>query len=203
MKELYLFLAKHQKPIKNLFFLSYTLTIAAILAGTLLYEQSQEIRVLYRSIGEKTGQISIILLVLTLIPGILDRIGLLRSFESLLTLFRRQFGVLAFYFAALHIMYISWIRTIARGDNPFSNIFKYQQTGTAAIAIFLLLWVTSNDLSMKLMGKWWKYLQRLSYLSVIALIFHVFAAGSELWLVLSGILAVEAISWITVFLRRK
>ena len=63
------------------------------------------------------------------------------------------------------------------------------------ITIFLLLWINSNNVSMKFFGKWWKYFQRLSYLSIIFLILHTFDAQSKVWIVLAGLLVIEAFSW--------
>jgi methionine sulfoxide reductase heme-binding subunit len=203
MKQLYLLLAKNQKNIKKLFLFSYIILIAMFIIGIWQYDNSTDIKFLYKEIAKKSGQISVGLLILTLIPGMLKRIGILGKFESLLMLFRRQLGVLAFFTAGSHLVFVSWIKQIATGTNPLLRFFKYQQTGFAAITIFLLLWITSNDLSIKFLGKWWKYIQRLSYLSVIALILHIFDAGSKIWIVLSVILTVEALSWFIFLIKSK
>jgi sulfoxide reductase heme-binding subunit YedZ len=203
MKQLYIFLAHHQKLIKKLFLLTYIILITLYVVGIWQYDSLNEIRGLFRTIGKWSGQISIILLLLTLIPGMLKRMNLLDKIESIVYLFRRQLGVLAFFMAVTHVGYMSWIRKIASGENPLDSVFKYQQTGFAAFAIFLLLWVTSNDISMRFLGKWWRYLQRLSYLSVIALILHVFAAGSKIWMVLLAFLIGEALSWVIFIIRNK
>ena len=58
------------------------------------------------------------LLILSLIPGTLKRMNLLGRLESILMLFRRQLGVLAFFTAAMHLGYMSWIKKIAAGQNP-------------------------------------------------------------------------------------
>jgi len=203
MKKIYLLLAHHQKSIKKLFLLTYIILITLYVIGIWQYESLSEIKGLYSTIGRKSGQISIVLLLLTLIPGMLKRMDLLNKIESIVYLFRRQLGVLAFFMAVTHVGYMSWIRKIASGENPLDSLFKYQQTGFAAFTIFLLLWVTSNDISMKLLGKWWRYLQRLSYVSVIALILHVFAAGSQIWIVLLAFLVAEAVSWIFSLMRNK
>lgn len=203
MKQLYLFLAHHQKLIKKLFLLAYIILITLYAVGIWQYDNLNEIKGLFRTIGKWSGQISIILLLLTLIPGMLKRMDLLNKLESVVYLFRRQLGVLAFFMAVTHVGYMSWIRKIASGENPLDTVFKSQQTGLAAFTIFLLLWVTSNDISMKFLGRWWRFLQRLSYLSVIALIFHVFAAGSKIWMVLLAFLIGEALSWIIFIIRNK
>lgn len=203
MKQLYLFFGKHLKLIKKLFLLSYIAIIATIFIGIMMYDSSRSIRILFKDIGARSGSISIILLVTSMIPGILKRMDILKSLESMLLLFRRQFGVLAFFFAVNHLMYISWIREIATGDNPLPTIFTYQQAGFFALAIFLLLWVISNNFSMKFLGKFWKYIQRLTYISVIALIIHVYAAGSQIWIILSAILAAEALSWFIFLIKKK
>lgn len=203
MKKLYLILAKNQNLIKKLFQLSYIILIVIFIIGIWGYQNIVDIGPLYRELGEKFGQISVGLLILSLIPGTLKRMNLLGRLESILMLFRRQLGVLAFFTATMHLGYISWIKKIATGQNPFLSAFKYQQTGFAAITIFLLLWINSNNISMKFFGKWWKYFQRLAYLSIIFLILHTFDAGSKIWIVLSGLLTIEAFSWFVYFTKTK
>jgi len=133
----------------------------------------------------------------------LKRINILGKIESILMLFRRQFGVLSFFMATTHLGYMSWIRKVASGENPIDSIFKYQEAGFVAMAIFFVLWITSNDFSMDVLGKWWKYLQRTSYFAVIALILHIFAAGSKLWMILLFFLVAEAFSWSILLIRNK
>jgi sulfoxide reductase heme-binding subunit YedZ len=203
MKQLYIFLAHHQNSIKKIFLLSYIAIISALVVGVWFYDTSPEIRSIYREIGEKSGQVSAYLLALTLIPGILKRLNILEKLESLSMLFRKQLGVLAFYTALMHLGYMSWIRMVAQGTNPLTSYFKFQQTGFAAFTIFLLLWVTSNNISHKLLGTFWRYLQRLSYLALIALILHIYDAESKTWIVLAVILGFEALSWLVSFARNK
>jgi methionine sulfoxide reductase heme-binding subunit len=203
MKQLYVFLAKHQKKIKFLFLLSYISLITLYIAGIWAYGKIDNFNSLYSELGEKLGQVTIALLTTALIPGMLKRLGILKRLSSIFILFRRQLGVLAFFTAVTHMGYQSFIEKIALGENPLTTAFTYQQTGFAAITIFFLLWVTSNDFSMKFLGKWWKYLQRTSYLAIILLILHTFDAGSKFWLVLAVILSLEAISWLVYLIKPK
>lgn len=201
MKEIYSFLGRHLHLIKKIFLLTYILVVVGIVVGVMFYSIIPEARELYGTIGRKAGQISTILLLLSMTPGILTRLGVLKMVESILLLFRRQFGVTAFFTAILHLMYMSWIRRIAAGQNPLPSFFTYQQYGFAALSIFILLWFTSNDFSMRLLGPLWKLIQRLAYIAAIVLMIHIFVSGSQWWIPIGIYLGFEAISWVIQLLR--
>lgn len=203
MKEIYLLLAHHQKFIKHLFLLTYIVLISGYIGAVWFYPQLTAAKAPLRDWGKTFGQASIVLMLLTLIPGMLMRFNFFRTIESTLILFRRQFGVLAFFTAFMHVGLRSWIKLLATGSNPLLTFFKFQQTGFAALTIFILLWVTSNDLSMRILGKWWKYLQRFSYVAAIFLILHIKDAASNWWWPITIFLVFETLSWITYFIRHR
>ncbi|MDH5533586.1 MAG: ferric reductase-like transmembrane domain-containing protein [Candidatus Pacebacteria bacterium] len=203
MKQLYLLLSKNQKKIKLLFLLSYISIIIMYVMSIWGYERFDLIKNISGELGEKFGQITIVLLTATLIPGMLKRFGILKRLSSILILFRRQLGVLSFFTAIAHMGFNFSIPYIASGTNFIPDLLKNYLTGFAAITIFFLLWVTSNDFSMKFMGKWWKYLQRLSYLAILLLILHTLDAGSKFSLVLGGVLSLEVLSWIYYFKKSR
>ena len=202
MKQLYLLLSKNQKKIKFLFLLSYISVVIIYILGILSYGKIDGVQKIFDEVGEKFGQLSIALLATTLLPGMLKRLGILKKLSSILILFRRQMGVLVFFTAVAHMGYMFSIPHIASGTNLLPDLFKYHQIGLAAITIFFLLWITSNDFSMKFLGKWWKYIQRLSYLAVIFLILHTLDAGSKFSFVLMAVLGLEALSWFVYLIKK-
>lgn len=202
MKAFYLFLARHQKIVKKIFFLGYVAMVLAFIGGVWAYGQMPETRSSFNDLGRKFGQISTLLLVLSMTPGILGRLNILRMVESTLLIFRRQFGITAFFTAMLHLGYISWIRRIATGQNPLPSYFTYQETGFAALSIFILLWFISNDFSMRLFGPVWKMMQRLAYIAAIALLVHIFEAQSSWWYLVGAYLTLEVISWSVVLFKK-
>lgn len=84
---------------------------------------------------------------------------------------RRYFGVAAFGYAAFHtVLYIidmGSLRAIL-GEAFVLGIW----TGWLAMFVFIPLAVTSNDLSVRRMGPYWKPLQRFVYLAAIATLLH-------------------------------
>lgn len=202
LKDLYLFLAKHQKIVKKIFFIGYIAMVVMYIVGLWVYPNYPSLRPMFGEIGSKFGEISVVLLLASMTPGILKRLGIFRQIESLLLIFRRQIGITAFFTAILHSGFTSLISLISTGKSVIPSLFVYNQTGFAAISIFFLLWVISNNFSMKMLGGVWKLLQRLTYVAALAIMFHVFDAQSSWWMPAGVYLVLEAVSWV-VFLFRQ
>jgi sulfoxide reductase heme-binding subunit YedZ len=86
---------------------------------------------------------------------------------------RRDLGVAAFLYAALHLA-----TYLVRQSNLHVVLFDMQYreylAGWIAFLTMLVLAVTSNDRAVHGLGRWWKPLQRLAYVSVIAAALHWF-----------------------------
>lgn len=84
---------------------------------------------------------------------------------------RRYFGVAAFAYAALHtVLYVidmGSLRAIL-GEALAIGIW----TGWLAFLVFIPLAITSNDWSVRFMGKAWKPLQRWVYVAAIGTLLH-------------------------------
>jgi sulfoxide reductase heme-binding subunit YedZ len=84
---------------------------------------------------------------------------------------RRYLGVAAFGFAALHtVFYLAAEGTLAKilGEALEPGIL----TGWLAFLIFVPLAVTSNDASVRALGRWWKPLQRWVYPAAVLTLAH-------------------------------
>ncbi len=84
---------------------------------------------------------------------------------------RRYFGVAAFAYAMPHLVaYLvklgSIVRIVEEGLEP--GIW----TGWIALLIFLVLAVTSNNFSVRKLGRRWKYLHRLVYFAAVLTFAH-------------------------------
>lgn len=86
---------------------------------------------------------------------------------------RRDLGLAAFLYAALHLAIY-----VVRQSNPsiilYEAPYKEYLMGWIAFVTMLALAVTSNDWSVHHMGTWWKWLQRLSYMTAVAAFLHWF-----------------------------
>ncbi len=84
---------------------------------------------------------------------------------------RRYFGVAAFAYAVLHmVFYVLDMGSLRLILDEFSALGIW--TGWAALAIFVPLAVTSNNVSQRLMKRHWKTLQRIVYPAAVLTLVH-------------------------------
>jgi DMSO/TMAO reductase YedYZ heme-binding membrane subunit len=206
LNTLYRILGKNLKLVQLLFRLSYLGLVGLLIWGIWAYSNAPQFIPHIHNLGAKLGTISTGLLIIALLPGILKRLGVLRQIGAISMLFRRQFGILAFFTAAAHLEFSFWIKRIVAGESLFGqiSIFKPQLYGFSALAIFALLWLLSNDYSMKLLGKWWLFLQRLAYLAGILIVVHIIlVTGSKSGFILGAFLGIEGFSWVMEWWKKR
>jgi len=125
----------------------------------------------YPEIMENSGELSMQILVFTLCitPAalVLKNFTFSKSTARWLLKSRRYFGIAGFGYAGIHtVLYVRqtfdieliWLEA---WDWPLG-------TGWISFIILLPLALTSNKWSIQKMGKYWKMMQRLSYIAVIA-----------------------------------
>jgi len=94
--------------------------------------------------------------------------------------YRRQMGVAVFWLALFHgagciVIYDIW-RTV-----PFLDLSSFYAYGAAALIGIILLGLTSNDISVRILKRNWKRLQMLAY-PILGLVFlHSSMAQDALW----------------------
>lgn len=109
------------------------------------------------------GKLALITYVLTLVPGMAKRFGINFLPISVLLLYRRQIGIMMFVLALVHMI----------TSGMFLSSEPFIVVSTMAMVILFLLFVTSNNLSVKILAKYWHILQRLTYVAMILIIFHL------------------------------
>ncbi len=117
---------------------------------------------------------------------------------------RRYFGLGSFYYLCLHLIY--YIRQVNDALNVFYESLDLPLTvAWGAFGIFLMLALTSNNQSVRKLGKAWKPLHRLAYLGAILSIWHwlLFAFFPQTALTWLGILAATKAAHLGIYLRRK
>jgi DMSO/TMAO reductase YedYZ heme-binding membrane subunit len=95
-----------------------------------------------------------------------------------LVCFRRQLGVASFWFFFFHmagLIYIFNLTKISQYLNVSSSLFY----GALAAIGMLILTITSNDYSLKLLKQNWKKLQYIAYPTFLLVLFHISMAQSE------------------------
>lgn len=160
--------------------------------------------------GGLLGEAALILYCVTLIPGIITRLQwfptLTRPIGSIIMLFRRHFGILMFITAFWHMTFTTYIPYYAMYNfNPpgLPTLSTYQMMGMIAWLLLFPLWLTSNDFSQKKLGRNWKLLHKLTYISMMFIFLHVALQKANWMLVIGLFVVLEIISWIVAWRRKS
>lgn len=116
---------------------------------------------------------------------------------------RRDLGMACFLYAALHLG-----AYLVRQSNLHVVLYDMRQIefalGWIAFVALLALAVTSNDASVHWLGRWWKPLQRIVYVSTVAVFLHWYWIRLDhdgLWLHLAPLVVLEGYRVIHNFAR--
>ena len=123
--------------------------------------------------GEWAVRMLILTLAVTPIRLLMKQMGLGPHWPMWLMKRRRDLGLAAFLYAALHVS-VYLIRQANLNVVLFDMWFLEYAMGWLAFLTMLVLAVTSNDDAVHFLGKWWKPLQRLAYVAAIAAALHWF-----------------------------
>jgi len=175
---------KYKSLIYWLFRLGYLGVLGVyILAVNAAFNKNSDFFTFYYAIGLGYGKFAIVLLGAIILPGILGRLGVNWPATRALTFFRRQIGIMVFLLVAGHYGILK-ILPIISGLVDFSPFAPFELFGLAAYSIFFIMYLTSNNLSMKKLGKWWKRIHRLIYLALWLIVFHTGLQSVSVWSVL-------------------
>ncbi len=97
--------------------------------------------------------------------------------------YRREIGLISFYFALVHVGSYFVKKTLKTGHFPWKVFWKPMVIpGEMAFLILLVLALTSNRYSIrKLGGAQWKSLHRTVYLAQLGIFAHMAFQGEEVW----------------------
>ena len=161
------------------------------------------------SFSDQSGEWAIRFLLVTLALTPLQRLFRKSRFVYWFTRRRRYFGVASFCYAGLHVgVYVfETFRDWGEGALTwilFTATNLYAWSAWLAFFILIPLALTSNGFSLKTMGRWWKWVQRLTYLAAVAAAVHwVLLDGHVSTYVQLGVLVVlEALRLALPFWRR-
>ncbi len=118
-----------------------------------------------------TGEFAARLLIITLMITPLAMIWPQKGWTRWLRRNRRYFGVAAFGYALLHTVF--YLIDEGSMGAVVSDLPKlYIWTGWIAFGIFVPLAATSHDYFVRIMGPWWKWLQRFTYGAAVFTLVH-------------------------------
>lgn len=130
--------------------------------------------------GAFSGKFSIWVFWVIAIPGIFQRFRVknkLQKIQLFLMKYRRYLGIAMFNFAFIHFMWMRGFDMIRLGIP--SNIPLYQLFGSLALILITPLFLTSNNFSVKKLGKYWKTLHTLVYPVMFLLVLHTTLQGRD------------------------
>jgi sulfoxide reductase heme-binding subunit YedZ len=132
----------------------------------------------------------------------------MRIFSRLVGM-RRQLGLSTFFLALAHFLYF----VLLSGQQPHSAFWSAVSSGGAlrygALALFLLIVISSSSIwfIIKFLKRWWKRVQRLSYLVLPLVLLHVtLVSGRSFWfmgVVLGAYVVLKGIEWYLYLEKKK
>lgn len=193
MNSLHTFLVKNRAKNEQILFVVEVLFV--LFAVWCAYQLRMQTRFSFQlyNLGLIAGQVSIGLYILTLLPGIAQRLKLWPKWTAVALLYRRHLGIMMFLAALFHYSFVLMLRVL------FFNI-QIMPTPVTILGFFGLfvlfpLWLTSNDPAQRFLGRNWKRLHRLTYVALLLLFGHV-AVQSSFWLwPMAVVIGLEAWSW--------
>jgi methionine sulfoxide reductase heme-binding subunit len=135
--------------------------------------------------GNFFGFLAAITYFITIIPGLIRTLypaWMRLGWAKFLLKWRRELGVLAFFFALLHGSWIVWERNLNLFSLPTLISYIY---GISMSLILTILAITSNDFSVKKFKKNWKKLHNFTFLILILLPLHVLDKMANNWTILT------------------
>lgn len=197
------FLLSHRKEVTWLF-LAYEIGMVVIwVLGLVLAKNNPMILIDFPEIGEKFGVVAFGLFVLALLPGILQRFDVFPVIRTMLMTFRRHLGVSMFLSSVVHFGFVTSIPMIVSNNFSVQLFSTREMLGFIAYVFLVPLWITSNDYSVKKMGKYWKWLHRLVYIALLFIFLHVAIVQSKFAVVAGLMIALEIMSWVRVWGRGR
>ncbi len=182
----------------------YFLIIIFLLAGVALTIARSPLQDEIYQIGRHLGQVAISLLGIVVLPGILGRFRIEIKITKIITLFRRQLGITTFLLGFSHYMLVRFSLYLAGLVEFKIPGALFETFGTFALFGLFLMFLTSNNFSVKKLGKWWKRLHRIVYVILWLLVLHTGLQRISIWSV--GIFAVatlEVISFVYDFVKMQ
>ncbi len=197
---------RNKKYVIGFFVLIYSLIILILLLGVYPMFAKGKIDQFYYSLGVWSGRAALLMLSLTVFPGILGRFNIKIPITFVITRYRRQFGITVFLLAFTHYFLINLGPQITK-IYPLMLWpgYLFMQLSLIALVLLFLMFITSNSWSVLHLKKWWKRLHRVVYIILWLILFHVYLQNkTSFWTIWIGSIAVlETASLIYHYLIRK
>lgn len=195
--------AHKSKQIIRLFHILYYLLIGFLAIGAWAIFTRNSFQPFFYNVGVNFGRAALVLLGIVVLPGILGRFGIDIKLTRIITLFRRQLGILVFLLAFIHFSLVKGLVYLA-GIMPSKLPAAFEILGFSALTLLFLMFITSNNFSQKKLGRWWKKLHRIVYGVLWLLVLHTGLQRISVWSLYILIFAMlEIASWVFYFSKKK
>lgn len=162
----------HRKAIIGVFIAAEWAIVLLTAAGFYsVFTGTNETAIVWYDIGAQMGELALYVFFVTITAGILRRFGLLQPIQQLLMLFRRHLGIMTYLLGMMHWVLVRIAFAAKQGVAPALATFEIPSF--IAMQVMFVMFVTSNDWSVKRLGVWWKRLHKLIYIVAWLLFFHV------------------------------
>ncbi len=126
--------------------------------------------------NEPPAIIATFLLLAVLYPGMLQRMGMPARLLKYPVIWRRTLGITMYLAALVHFLflidYLPWF-----SDGLIKNLDALTASGICTIVLLLPVLLTSNNASVRFLGKRWKLIQRTTYLILPLITVHLYKTG--------------------------
>lgn len=160
----------------------YALILSYLLLGSWAIYSQNYLATFFYTNAIRFGNLGLLVLVVIVIPGILGRLGIEIKLTRTITLFRRQLGITTFLLVLTHFVHLRFIFILTEKIKPPLSLFETM--GFLAFSLLFLLFLTSNNTSVKTLGPWWKRLHRLIYVILWLVVIHTGLQRISPWSVL-------------------
>lgn len=182
----------------GVFKIIYLFLILFILFIFITFRGNENLSMLVYDMGKKGGDFSLIIYLLALFPGIGERLGIKNKILSILRIYRRHLGILMFILVLVHISFTKLFFLQSKNDLLPQGAFETM--GIFTTLILCVLFVTSNNNSLRTFKIWWYRIQRLTYISMFFIFFHVALVRFSIWsLLMVTVIILQLVSFYVVF----
>ncbi len=178
----------HKQDIVRSFYLLYACIVGFLILFAYWTTQNSNRAAIYE-VGLISGQTAIVIFCIIILPGILRRFGIRNMMTSFIMTIRRQLGITMFLLAFLHYSSIR-LFPIVFGGLPLTVPPFFEFMGVSALYALAPLFVTSNDVSVRKLGPWWRRIHSMVYFIVWLIFLHTALQRISIWSVLIGIFAI-------------
>lgn len=193
-------MGQNRQKILSIFKLFYCVLVIFPISAFVFSRLNQSMLLFFFGLGNTLGQFALILYVVTLLPGIGDRLRIKNKILVLLKIYRREVGILMYLLALIHVTLEKLL--ITTSITELFTLLPFEIMGALSLLVLFFLFITSNTFSLIRLRLNWYRIHRLTYIGMLFIFLHVSLVKFSNWTILMGfVLILQLISFIVVYRR--